>query len=87
PLTEAQRADLALHIPMHATVLTVPVAFVHVRFTNYAATEHYMRGKKHTGTINLVIGNVCAGPSRTRDLYESLCSQIESAWTASVGEP
>ncbi|KAJ6529785.1 hypothetical protein B0H19DRAFT_968122 [Mycena capillaripes] len=88
PLTEAQRADLAQRITaIHATVFTVPAAFVHVRFTNYATTEHYMGGKKRTGTMNLVIGNVRAGPSRTRDLYESLCRQIESAWTVSVGEP
>ncbi|KAJ7716940.1 hypothetical protein B0H16DRAFT_1612538 [Mycena metata] len=88
PLTETQRADLAQRITaIHTTVFTVPAAFVHVRFANYAATEHYMGGKKRTGTINLVLGNVRPGPSRTRDLYESLCRQIEAAWIASVGEP
>ncbi|KAJ7726179.1 putative cis-3-chloroacrylic acid dehalogenase [Mycena maculata] len=86
PLSEAQRADLAQRITaIHTTVFTVPAAFVHVRFANYAATEHYMGGKKRTGTINLVLGNVRPGPSRTRDHYESLCRQIEAAWTASVG--
>ncbi|KAJ6522232.1 hypothetical protein DFH09DRAFT_1372776 [Mycena vulgaris] len=88
PLTEAQRADLAQRITtIHATVFTVPAAFVHVRFTNYAATEHYMGGKKRTGTMNLVLGNVRTGSSRPRDLYESLCRQLEAAWTASVGDP
>ncbi|KAJ7107845.1 hypothetical protein C8R44DRAFT_804339 [Mycena epipterygia] len=88
PLIEAQRADLAQRITaIHCTVFTVPAAFVHVRFTNYAATEHYMGGKKRTGTLNMVIGNVRQGPSRTRDLYESLCRQLEAAWTASISEP
>ncbi|KAJ7343243.1 hypothetical protein DFH08DRAFT_1009724 [Mycena albidolilacea] len=88
PLTEAQRADLAQRITaIHTTVFTVPAAFVHVRFANYAATEHYMGGKKRTGTMNLILGNVRPGSSRTRDLYESLCRQIEVAWTASVGDP
>ncbi|KAF7359894.1 putative cis-3-chloroacrylic acid protein [Mycena venus] len=87
PLTEAQRADLAHRITtIHTTLFTVPAAFVHVRFSNYAATEHYMAGKKHTGSINMVLGNVRQGPSRTHDLYESLCHQIEAAWTASVGD-
>ncbi|KAJ7741747.1 hypothetical protein DFH07DRAFT_837292 [Mycena maculata] len=86
PLSEAQRADLAQRITtIHTTVFTVPAVFVHVRFANYAATDHYMGGKKRTGTINLVLGNVRAGTSRTRDLYESLCRQIEVAWTAAVG--
>ncbi|KAJ7692554.1 hypothetical protein B0H17DRAFT_1061254 [Mycena rosella] len=88
PLSETQRADLAQRITtIHTTVFTVPAAFVHVRFANYAATEHYMEGKKRTGTINLVLCNVRPGPSRTRDLYESLCRQIEATWTASVGDP
>ncbi|KAJ7101703.1 hypothetical protein C8R44DRAFT_809199 [Mycena epipterygia] len=88
PLTEAQRTDLAQRITaIHSTVFTVPAAFVHVRFTNYAATEHYTGGKKRTGTLNMVIGNVRQGPSRTRDLYESLCHQIEAAWIASIGDP
>ncbi|KAJ7221083.1 putative cis-3-chloroacrylic acid dehalogenase, partial [Mycena rebaudengoi] len=81
-----ERADLAQRITaIHTTVFTVPAAFVHVRFANYAATEHYMGGKKRTGTMNLVLGNVRPGPSRTRDLYESLCRQIEAAWIASGG--
>jgi phenylpyruvate tautomerase PptA (4-oxalocrotonate tautomerase family) len=43
PLTEVQRADLAQRITaIHTMVFTVPAAFVHVRFANYAATEHYM---------------------------------------------
>ncbi|KAF8148749.1 hypothetical protein K438DRAFT_1625359 [Mycena galopus ATCC 62051] len=88
PLTETQRADLAQRITtIHTTVFTVPAAFVHVTFANYAATEHYTGGKKCTGNINLVLGNVRQGPSRTRDLYESLCRQIEAAWIASVGDP
>ncbi|KAJ7248070.1 hypothetical protein C8J57DRAFT_1724383 [Mycena rebaudengoi] len=59
PLTEAQRADLAQRITtIHTTVFTVPAAFVHVRFTKYAATEHCMGGKKRTGSINLVLGNI-----------------------------
>ncbi|KAJ7488601.1 hypothetical protein B0H11DRAFT_2406680 [Mycena galericulata] len=88
PLTEAQRADLAQRITaIHTTVFTVPAAFVHVRFTDYAATEHYMGGKKRTGTMNLVLGNVRTGPTRPRDLYATLCRQIEAAWTASVGNP
>ncbi|KAJ7791198.1 hypothetical protein B0H14DRAFT_2535123 [Mycena olivaceomarginata] len=88
PLTETQRADLAQRITaIHTTIFTVPAAFVHVSFANYAATEHYMGGKKHTGTINLVLCNVRQGPSRTRYLYESLCRQIEAAWAASVGDP
>ncbi|KAJ7112368.1 putative cis-3-chloroacrylic acid dehalogenase [Mycena epipterygia] len=88
PLTEAQRTDLAQRITtIHCTVFTAPAAFVHVSFTNYAATEHYMGGKKRTGTLNLVFANVRQGPSRTRDLYESLCYQIEAAWTASIGDP
>ncbi|KAJ6556205.1 hypothetical protein B0H19DRAFT_947869 [Mycena capillaripes] len=88
PLTEAQRSDLAQRITaIHTTLFTVPAAFVHVRFSNYAATEHYTAGKKRTGTTNLVLGNVRPGPSRTRGLYESLCLQIEAAWIASVGDP
>ncbi|KAJ7270556.1 hypothetical protein C8J57DRAFT_1322048 [Mycena rebaudengoi] len=87
PLTEAQRADLAQRITtIHTTVFTVPAAFVHVRFTKYAATEHYLGGKKRTGSINLVLGNVRPGHSRTHALYESLCRQIEAAWTAIVGD-
>ncbi|KAJ7330473.1 hypothetical protein DFH08DRAFT_665580, partial [Mycena albidolilacea] len=66
PLTEVQRADLAQRITaIHTMVFTVPAAFVHVRFANYAATEHYMGGKKRTGTINLVLSNVRPGPLRT----------------------
>ncbi|KAJ7436221.1 hypothetical protein FB451DRAFT_1571143 [Mycena latifolia] len=88
PLAEAQRADLAQRITaIHTTLFTVPAAFVHVRFANYVATEHYTAGKKRTGTINLVLANVRSGAARTRDLYESLCRQIEAAWTASVGDP
>ncbi|KAF8196186.1 hypothetical protein K438DRAFT_1586339 [Mycena galopus ATCC 62051] len=88
PLTEAQRHDLAQRVTtIHTTVFTVPAAFVHVRFANYAATEHYIAGRKRTGTVNLVLCNVRPGPSRTHDLYESLCRQIEAAWTATVGDP
>ncbi|KAJ7633939.1 hypothetical protein B0H17DRAFT_1107875 [Mycena rosella] len=87
PLYKTQRADLAQRITtIHTMVFTVP-AFVHVRFANYVATEHYMGGKKRTGTINLVLCNVRPESLRTRDLYESLCHQIEAAWTASVGDP
>ncbi|KAF7349641.1 hypothetical protein MSAN_01690400 [Mycena sanguinolenta] len=87
PLTEAQRDDLAQRITtIHTTVFTDPAAFVHDRFANYAATEHYIAGRKRTGTVNLVLGNVRSGPSRTHELYESLCRQIEAAWTASVGD-
>ncbi|KAJ6489730.1 hypothetical protein C8R45DRAFT_826183 [Mycena sanguinolenta] len=87
PLNEAQRNDLAQRITtIHTTLFTVPAAFVHVRFANYAATEHYIAGKKHTGTVNLVLANVRPGPSRTHQLYESLCRQLEAAWTASVGD-
>ncbi|KAF7358830.1 putative cis-3-chloroacrylic acid protein [Mycena sanguinolenta] len=87
PFTEAQRHDLAQRITtIHTTLFTVPAAFVHVRFVNYAATEHYIAGRKRTGTVNLVLGNVRPGPSRTPELYESLCSQIEAAWTASIGD-
>ncbi|KAJ6474341.1 hypothetical protein C8R45DRAFT_1217398 [Mycena sanguinolenta] len=47
PLTEAQRNDLAQRITIiHTTLFTVPAAFVHVRIANYAATEHYIAGKK-----------------------------------------
>ncbi|KAJ6522200.1 hypothetical protein DFH09DRAFT_1097282 [Mycena vulgaris] len=74
PLTEAQRADLAQRITaIHTTMFTVPAAFVNVRFTNCATTEHYMGDKKRTGTMNLV--------------FATLCRQLEAAWTASVGEP
>ncbi|KAJ7079476.1 hypothetical protein C8R44DRAFT_754635 [Mycena epipterygia] len=56
PLAEAQRADLAQRITaIYSTVFTVPAVSVHVRFTNYAATEHYMGGKKRMGTLNLVM--------------------------------
>ncbi|KAJ6467920.1 hypothetical protein C8R45DRAFT_1219063 [Mycena sanguinolenta] len=88
PLTEAQRAELAHRITtIHATVFTVAASFVHVTFANYAATEHYVAGKKTTGTTNLVLGTVRTGPSRTRELHESVARQIEAAWIASVGDP
>ncbi|KAJ6489735.1 hypothetical protein C8R45DRAFT_929053 [Mycena sanguinolenta] len=88
PLTEAQRDDLAQRITtIHATLFTVAAAFVNVRFTDYAATEHYIGGRKRTGSVNLVLANVRPGPSRTHELYESLCRQIEAAWIASVGDP
>ncbi|KAJ7824927.1 hypothetical protein B0H13DRAFT_2375196 [Mycena leptocephala] len=73
--------------PFTPTVFTVPAAFVHVSFANYAATEHYMGGKKRTGTINLVLGNVRQGPSRARDLYVSLCRQIEAGMDSQRRRP
>ncbi|KAJ7623477.1 hypothetical protein FB45DRAFT_106665 [Roridomyces roridus] len=88
PLTQAQHADLAERITtIHTTVFTVPAAFVHVRFTNCGTTEHYLGGKKRTGTMNMVIANVRTGSSRSQDQYESLCRQVEAAWIAAVGAP
>ncbi|KAJ6475506.1 hypothetical protein C8R45DRAFT_1077375 [Mycena sanguinolenta] len=77
PFTEAQRHDLAQRITtIHTTMLTVP--------RPSCMSEYYIGGKKRTGNVNLILANVRTGPSRAHALFESLCRQIEAAWTATV---
>ncbi|KAK7048030.1 putative cis-3-chloroacrylic acid protein [Favolaschia claudopus] len=86
-LTDEQQDALAQRITdIHSRLFVVPAALAHVSFVSYAATPHYIGGKRATGKTNMIFANVRTGGSRTPEQFEQLCRAIEDAWTSVVTE-
>ncbi len=86
PLTSSQKSELASAIThIHSTTFSTPKLFVNVRFCHNPTDS----GINFVGGVvrptNHVRAHVRSGPSRTRQDWQNLSNQIQSAWGKIVG--
>ncbi|VUC27348.1 unnamed protein product [Clonostachys rosea] len=78
-LTDDQKDALAAAITeVHSSRFTVPRMFINVVFTNTFSVPTYTGGKRTT-VSNRIVARVRRG-SRSREDFNSLCSDIRAAW-------
>ncbi|CAH0036451.1 unnamed protein product [Clonostachys rhizophaga] len=83
PLTDDQKDSLAAAITeLHSSKFTVPRMFINVIFTNISNVPIYTGGKRTTAS-NRIVARVRRG-SRSREDFNSLCSEIRTAWARIV---
>jgi len=78
-LTLSQKDELAEAITtIHSTKFSTPKLFVNVDFQDVSQSSTYVGGKRRTA--NHLFANVRNGPSRTREDWADLSTQIQQAW-------
>ncbi|KAK5702600.1 hypothetical protein LTR97_003545 [Elasticomyces elasticus] len=84
PLTVSQKDELANAITtIHSTKFSTPKLFVNVEFQDTSNASTYVGGKQKAA--NHLFAHVRSGPSRRREDWEDLTSQLQAAWDKTVG--
>ncbi|TKA75976.1 hypothetical protein B0A55_03259 [Friedmanniomyces simplex] len=84
PLTVSQKDELAAAITtIHSTKFSTPKLFVNVDFHDVSQASTYVGGQRRTA--NHLFAHVRNGPSRRREDWVDLTSQIQQAWDKIVG--
>ncbi|KAF2101168.1 hypothetical protein NA57DRAFT_64081 [Rhizodiscina lignyota] len=84
PLTDAQQDKIAEAITkIHSEKFVTARLFVNVNFKDISTMNTYVAGKRRPN--NRIFANVRHGPSRTQEMYDALCADIESLWAEVVG--
>ncbi|KAK3662332.1 hypothetical protein LTR22_006865 [Elasticomyces elasticus] len=68
---------------IHSTKFSTPKLFVNVEFQDTSNASTYVGGKQKAA--NHLFAHVRSGPSRRREDWEDLTSQLQAAWDKTVG--
>ncbi|KAK5730781.1 hypothetical protein LTR15_000719 [Elasticomyces elasticus] len=68
---------------IHSTKFSTPKLFVNVEFQDTSDASTYVGGKQKAA--NHLFAHVRSGPSRRREDWEDLTSQLQAAWDKTVG--